>query len=343
MAGLDFLFSPNSQFYNARQTMINDNLNNVQKDLANQTTEAALPGVVGLSQSRAAQGQLDEATLQDKIREASAKHLQAMDEMQLKELNGFGEKFSQVGAYLENIPAPLRGAEYERMRAQYKLPPIPGLEQLGPDQLPAALSKTGQSMVLLSADSIKKRELERMQQEGALARTVQQGKDQVTAAGVKADATLEKTAMDNQAKMERLTQELSVKVQLAERKAQLTEASLNIEKQLRALVMEKDFDTNPEKQQKYRQLVLTQNALDAQKANQTNPEILAGRAPSIPVERGGQIASEVAPLPPPDAQKPSAEPANDTLAYYKKLYAGKGFTDEQIRAAYKKKTGKDLK
>jgi hypothetical protein len=342
MAGLDFLFSPNSQFYNARQTMINDNLKNEQQSLANQTTEAGLPGVMGRSQSLAAQGQYDQATLDDKIKQAGAEHLQKMDEMQLKELSGFGEKMGQIGSFLENVPPPLRGAEFERMRNQYRLPQIPGFEQLGAEQLPAALSKMGQGMMLMSKDALSKRQLKEMDVAGQLEGDKIRARATVDAAGVRADASMQNAVTVAEAKIEATRIAAEKAIQVAQVKAAAAETQMKVNEQIAALVTSEDFKTNPVKQQKYRDLMATFTQLKAAGANTLNSELVGGKPVTTPQERSSAVASEVAPLPAPNTPAPQ-EDAPDTLAYYKKLYAGKNVTNEQIRSAYKKKTGKDLK
>ena len=199
------------------------------------------------------------------------------------------------------------------MSQQYGLPQIPGLDQIPADQLPSMLTKMGQGMTLMSADHLKKQKIKEMDEAGALERQKVATQGQIDAQGVRANALLEKTAMENEVKMQMKLQELDAKARMAEQKAAQKEAELNIEKQLRALVMSPDFKTNPTKQQQYRDLLQTQTTIRAAGTNQVNADLLGSGIVTSPADRATATSNAVAPLSAPQApaqpQGPSPEVA----------------------------------
>jgi hypothetical protein len=299
MAGLDFLYSPNSQAYEAGQRMANDTLANQYKGLQNQTLEAGLPGVIGNSQSLSAKGELDQAGLQQKMKLQEQEIFGKLDAAQLDQLNTAADKYGQIGGLLEQVPPMLRVQTFQKMAQQYGLPPnIPGFDQLPPEQLPDALRSVGTTLATSSRKHIQQMALEKQKEAGAAERQTIAGKYSVEAAGVRADASVEKTAMDNQAKMERLTKELATRVQAAEAKAANAEQRLSLTTRIANLIVAPDFKTNPEKQQQYRDLMRSEASLREAGKQFVQTDIMSGGQIQTGDQRLDAAVDQVAPKTP---------------------------------------------
>lgn len=192
MAGLDFLYSPVSQTYRAGQQMIQDSLSNqkealfndryqqmtplevTHQDLANQETQARIPGVQGQSASLQAQGQVDQAMAPTKIAVGQSTGQVNMDDNQVKLLSNYGQKLGMAGRMIDQLQAgPATPSVLPNVLSKVGLSPDDPIVQKVMEhggQVPVQnlgkyLSNVGDGMATASADYIQKRLLQASQQD----------------------------------------------------------------------------------------------------------------------------------------------------------------------------------
>lgn len=158
-----------------------DNQNVQSQTLANQTSQAQLPGIQGQSMSQQASGQQAQANLPNAIAQAKSEALAHMSDNDAKMTTNMGGQIAQFGAMLENIPVPARAAAVTQFASRFNMtadsPLIKGLLQADPSQLPGVVKSLGTNMVQLSSDYTK--------QSGLVGQKVQ---GQITVAQTRADA-----------------------------------------------------------------------------------------------------------------------------------------------------------
>jgi hypothetical protein len=98
----------------ARKTELHP-LNVQQQSLANQTTEAELPGKQANSQIKQNEATASNQTLNGSIAATNAKNQGAVTEEAVNQTKRASELMLNMGAQLEGVPAPLRGAVFRKM------------------------------------------------------------------------------------------------------------------------------------------------------------------------------------------------------------------------------------
>lgn len=129
------------------------------QDLANQTTQAQLPGVIGQSQTLAAQGQVAQQTLPETLQKVKSDLMTKMSDNDAKQMTNFGGQIAQFGSMLDQVPPPARMAVINQFASRFNVPSdsplLQGLAKAPPDKLPELVKTMGSNMVQLSADYIK--------------------------------------------------------------------------------------------------------------------------------------------------------------------------------------------
>lgn len=121
-----------------------------QMQLGNQMKQAMLPGLMGQSASQLAAGQTALQTQASNAQSILAKNISSMTGDQAQTLTNVGQILNQTGAALQNVPPAARPAMLNAIGQKYGVDlsqQYPQLMQMDPNQLPAALSQIGQSMV----------------------------------------------------------------------------------------------------------------------------------------------------------------------------------------------------
>lgn len=230
---------PNGPAYTATQTMRQDDLNNDktladimkmrqayqqqdqmnpmlldQQRLANQTTQAQLPGVVGNSQSLAARGQVDQAGVPDNIATNASNSRLKLDSNRVEMMQNYGQKMSLLGATMQNQPAVVRAAMMHEQLPKMGIDPDSEDGKYVMSMTPEQLALTGKQMSLVAAKH--QQEMDKEQSQRASAERVAAGNNatsirvaeiganaKITAAQAKQAAYAEK---DPVAKMTKLSQ-----------------------------------------------------------------------------------------------------------------------------------------
>lgn len=114
-----------------------------QQELANQTTQAQMPGLEAQSSMLADKANISRSTIPQQLEEAMRKHRTSMTDADFKEIGQTGQAFSQVGEYLSGIPVPARHAAAKQMLGQMYRPEF---DNYNPNDLVDTLQQTGKWM-----------------------------------------------------------------------------------------------------------------------------------------------------------------------------------------------------
>lgn len=114
-----------------------------QQELANQTTQAQMPGLEAQSSMQADRANISRSTIGQQLEEAMRKHRTNMTDADFKEIGQTGQAFSQVGEYLSGIPVPARHAAAKQMLGQMYRPEF---DNYNPNDLVDTLQQTGKWM-----------------------------------------------------------------------------------------------------------------------------------------------------------------------------------------------------
>lgn len=293
MPGLDFLYSPNSQWYNARQNMIQDDLRNQQADLSNQTSAAALPGIIGQSQSLAAKGQLDSANMPDKIKAQQQELLSKMDEGQAKQLAAMGNKMGQIGGLLENVPPVLRQQYMQQVSQKFGLSGMPDLSNVPQEELPATLQKMGKSMALATESWYQKQAELEQQEKASTERQKIASEGTVKAAQARADATTQNaaTAAESRKTVAEIQAEAMRQRELLKSKTALSHMSPD--QRWTYLNGIPEGDRNEAEQAEYTRLTKDRYNTRALGKPDMAPALIAGQTPTTPLQAAGAAADDV--------------------------------------------------
>lgn len=336
MPGLDFLYSPNSQVYEAGQRMESDLLKNQQMGLQNQMYQAQIPGQIGQSQSLMAKGQLDQQMLPMQLSAQQQEIMGKMDEGHLKQLTNLGEKLGQVGGLLEQFPPMLRGEQFKSMAPKLGLDPndprMAPLFQLPPDKLSEALKKASETMGQYTSKAIQARQKEQMEQEGATQRQHIAGQYGVQQAQVRADASVQNAATAAEARVKSAEISAQKAIDVADKRAKLILGSMKPEQRWTYLNSIPDTERTPTEQAEFERLTKHQYNQKTLGNPSLAPEVMAGQTPTTPLQRAGEAAASITGA--------SKQAPSNLLNQYKQKYPDK--SEAEIRAAYKAKTGKDL-
>jgi len=162
----------------------------------NDEQAARLPGLVGQSQTQAAQGQVDSAGVNDKIAVNQSNAMEQMNKNQLEQLNGYAQKASQIGAALEHVPVEQRQATLQGLAQQYGIqtnhPLFQSLLSIPPEQLPQKLAEIGGNMALTTNDFLQKKQLLEDKGANAVDAAETRGKSAMEVARINHEHDLEK-------------------------------------------------------------------------------------------------------------------------------------------------------
>ena len=129
------------------------------QDLANQETQARIPGIQGQSASLQAKGQVDSANIDQAIQATRSDLMAKMTGNDAKMMTDFGGQLGQFGAMLGQVPPPARAAAVAQYAARFGMnqdsPILQGLLKTDPEKLPDVIKTMGSSMVQMSSDYIK--------------------------------------------------------------------------------------------------------------------------------------------------------------------------------------------
>jgi len=294
MAGLDFLYSPNSQYYEARQRMTDDGLNNQTKMLANQhsaamnpmlqqqqglqnqTMQAQLPGVVGTSQTLAARGSIDQQMAPMRMQAEQQELLSKASKEQLEDSARMGEKLLQIGSMLEQIQGPgQKSAALPMIAQKYGLAPDDPIlkalmQQTGGDESKIAplFIKAGTAVTQTTGKLIAER---------AKLATEQQGQT-------------ERNAQDNQARIESARIAAESRISVAEINAMSAQQRAVMKESLQQRVrvlgqkMAERQATEAEKTE-YQSALHTLMLLNTVRADDTAPQVMQGGTPTTASQR----------------------------------------------------------
>lgn len=340
MNGPDFLFSPNSQAYEAGQRIRSDNLKNEGLDLQNQMDSARVPGLQGISMQQQAVGQRAQGGLQNNMELDHSDFMSKMDDNQLKQIQDFGEKAGQLGTVLGQVPAPLRTQALPALASKFGVdlnsPEISQLlQRAGPDGMGQALTTMGTGIATSSAKAINDRIKQQSINDTNLESHRIGAKASVDAAGVRADASEASATIRATAQLKVAEEATKRMMALSERKATAALSAMKPDQRWVYLNKIPKEDRTEAEQGEFERLTEHGYTLASLKNPSLAPQVMNGDDVTTPLQNAGAAARAITGA--------GSVPVTETLAHYKQLYAGKGFSDEQLKAAYKKKTGKELK
>ena len=193
------------------------------QDLQNQMNQARLPGIVGQSQTLAAQGQVDQETLPQTIAAQRSKLMGQMSDSDAKQMTNMGGQIAQFGSMLDSMPGPARMAAITQFASKFGMdansPLIQGLAKTDPDKLPEIVKTMGTNMVQTSADYLKNQGL--LQQKGVNAANTQQLKNQGAAevANIKGGYSVDVANLNNASRENLAKFQAELRQQLQDTKA----------------------------------------------------------------------------------------------------------------------------
>lgn len=335
-----------------------------QQQNQNAESQAKLPGIIGQSQSLAAEGQTASETQPDKSKAVREQIMANMSDSKLKQMDDIGEMFGRMGATLKQLPSsPATSQVFQGMLSKLGVDPneptMAALSKLSPDQLPDALTKISQGMAETSAKYIQQKGVAGIAAQSRTDVANIKAKSAEQIAQEKIDAQNQWKTLDNNTKLQIASEGNKLKQWLLENKAINTDQLVAKRQQA--------FDNDPSEDNKaklkeasdmkaflnssnghlidsYAKGELTQNVLGNQLAPNTVPkpvnpaDTFKAQQPSSGVIP--PVANPGAPIIPTAPEAPTAQDTATVLDQYRKKYPGK--TDVEIKAAYKKITGKDL-
>lgn len=247
---------------NQQSEAMNPLLQQHQRGL-NDTLNAQLSGVMGQSSSLKAKGDVDRAMVPDEIHAKRSKIYSQLDDDQLKMLKNIGEKYSQVGAYLEGVPNTTTPAGNTRMMAAQKIAQQFGLKpgteeydsmmEIPPEQMPQMLQHLGKTMAMQGHDFMQKRTMEQDRTGAMVANANTMAGSRTDVANIQAEA----------------------RIKAAQLASQRAAQHANIEQKISQITSDPNWKTNPAAVEQYSALMKSATVLRNSAANgYQNAELL---------------------------------------------------------------------
>lgn len=274
-----------------------------------QQQQAQLPGIMGQSQSAAAQGQFDTQTLTAKIAKSVADTKVHLNDTQIRGMQQDGEKIRQLAGIMKQYPPAL----HKQLMESYMSKVEGGQEMIkqfgnvSPDKLQQLLEASGNAIALATADHVQKTDMKRQENESQERNNMRTNDARLAAAELAAQA----------------------RVKAAETRMQAMQDLASVEKLIGQLVM-KGSGRTPEETKKLQDLQSYQLTLKAAAAPATTANVLEQDSPMIAAQKAAQQ------LTPSEAPKPKEQGGGEVESLAKKA----GWAYEPTKYMYRVQNGK---
>lgn len=287
-----------------------------QKRLANQTTQAQLPGIAADSESRQIDTRFKKETLAPKIEAELSKLKGQISDSQFKELTNTGQAYMQAGPLLDRMPGVVTHAAAKQILGNFYRPEF---DRVPANALGQVISNFGEAMVAAQSKYVQQLGLLGAKNEGAKEVAGINANARVEAARVAAAAKIKQ--LDSQiaqirekAKLGGYPQRASFYIDEAHKLAE--EAAFAEDEQIKRALLEraKVFGQIANEAQ---QMDLAGKAAAAQEANKGKPDLGGFGIPTVtpPGQAPGAQVPGMNPNVAPSSQAPSGSPETFKKAF----------------------------
>jgi hypothetical protein len=236
--------------------------------------QAQLPGLQGVSQSHAAQGQYDSATIAAKIADGISKHAANMGANGLEQLKSDAEKLNYAVEAVKNVPVPQQKQALAKAISAYggdpNSPMLSGLFQAPDDQFVTVAKGLSDGMAMASSGSKQNMASAAASQKAAMERERYHRDTEERINKDRNDTAMDKARLEAQTKLD-----------VADRKAKAAAAHANLESKVAAILSDPNWKDDPNKVSQYNDLMQSVQPFRNAAANgYVQADLLGGDTPA---------------------------------------------------------------